>query len=93
MMLNRFDSRMAKVIILVLAVFLIALTFYYIVSEHERTAVRHKFTGCVVALCSTGGSETSCIVLPPSISKVIVEEDSVSKQLTITVAPTKDACY
>lgn len=93
MQLNHFDSRSAKAVILALAVFLVALAVYYIVSEHERTAVRHKFTGCVVALCSTEGSETPCIVLPPRISKVIVEEDSVSKQLTIMVAPTKDACY
>lgn len=90
---KHFNNGVNKAFILLSAAFLVALSGYYIVSEHERTAVRHKFTGCVAALCSTGGSETSCIVLPPKISKVIVEEDSVSKQLTIMVAPTGDECY
>lgn len=93
MLSNSISSKVAKTVVIGAAAVVLLLSLYYISAEGENTPVRYKFTGCVVSVCVDTGTDTRCLVVPPMVGKVTVEEDSSTKHQTIMVAQVKDMCY
>lgn len=91
-MLNRNSTTVGRVIIVLLIGAVIYTMFKY-ESSPSRETVKLSFTGCISSICVQQASGENCVIIPASVSEVLVVEDLHDKRLkNIKVAPSNDLC-
>lgn len=88
------QTKVSKVIVLGLLVFVVYIAIQYSSGKPNREAVRYSTLGCIQSVCVVNKATGDvCNVSEPRVSEVLIESDSINPNiLNIRVIPSDDRC-